>query len=147
MDVEGFLFEDSAWRWELARRDMEVSSMGQLVDRFNENYSYSAKPLAWSRNPVNPTEGTPWYGDEQVIIVPFPGRYFVKIEKAFNNLNGPHRTKLFYKAYQVPETYWLATLQLEAMFYSDERMLIALTQGITDGFYISERSSKIIVIK
>jgi hypothetical protein len=147
MDVEGFLFENAAWRWELAKVDMEVCSMGQLVERFKENYSYSAKPLAWVRDPINPTEGKPWYGDENVIIVAFPGRFFVKIEKAHREMFGPHRTKLFYKAYQVEESYWLATLQLEAMFYSDERMLIALTQGITNGFYISEYSSKIIVIK
>lgn len=147
MDLEGFQYENAPWVWSLAPVEHEVTSMGQLVDRFYENFSYSAKPLAWARNPVHPSEGTLYYSGD-VIVIPYSSNYYVVIEKAHREIFGPHRTKLLYKARQVNETYWVATLQLEAMFYSDERMLIVLTQAITDRqFYISDYSKKIIVIK
>jgi hypothetical protein len=147
MDLEGFQYENAPWVWSFQPIDYDVASMGQLVARFNENFSYSAKPLAWVRNPVRATEGTAYYQDD-VIVIPYSSNFYVLIEKAYREIFGPHRVKLLYKAYQVPETYWLATLQLCVSYYSDDDLLIALTQAITNNeFYISERSAKIIVIK
>lgn len=146
MDLQGFLFPDSPWKWQFATADYKVASLQQLLQKFEDEYNYDEKPLAFARDPVN-KEGRPYYATTtNWIVLPYRRGFYFTIER--NGMFGPHACRLYYKSWQADgEIAWVAICQVSAMWHSDERMLAAFTEAInSDELYQSPKTAATIVI-
>lgn len=148
--VQGFKFHDAAITWELQAADLKVASLQQILERFYGQFDFSDlesfNPLGWARNPEN-KDGTLFYGLSDVIVVPFRRGFYIVIEKQYRELYGPHSARLLYKGHQCEETIWVAIMQVECYFYSDDKLRELLLAAIHEkAFYQSEHTQQQIVI-
>ena len=148
-DLQGFKFFNAPMRWVLEAKEPEVTTLGQLLKRFMEEWEWGKKPLGWARNPLAP-DGTPFYGDVvDVVVAPYRKNFYVVIERAFNDLFGPHCVRVFYKSHQIKDdVVWVAICQICCMWHSDEKLQAAMIEAIDAGeLYQSEKTAAEIVYK
>ncbi len=149
IDIGGFKFADAPIRWELVPRDYEVISCLALLRKFRQEWRWFKKPIAWARNPEK--DGVPMLSQclSDVIISIYPKGFYIRIDRLGNEIFGPHPAKLYYRADQKKgEVAWVAIVQIEAMWHSDDRMLAALNHGIKNKqLWQSDQTAETYVIK
>lgn len=148
LDVGGFKFTNAPIRWELVPTPPKVTTCLKLLRKFRPEWRWFQKPIAFARNPEK--NGVPLFSTHSdVIICVYPKGYYIKIERYGNEIFGPHPCILYYRSDQAKgEIAWLAICQIEAMWHSDERMLIALNRAIKNKeLWQSETTAQTIVIK
>ena len=151
MILNGFRYNDAPHTWALVEADYEVKSIGQLLYRFYSEFDIEDpevnKPLAFSRDPQNKDQ-KPIYGPyNNVVVLPYRRNFYIVVEKKYREIYGPHCARIFYKCRQIDDVVWVAILQFEAMFYNDEAILKAVTEGIlSHGFYQSPQTRDEIVV-
>src|SRR5687768_4104023 len=128
--LQAFKYADSPIEWELAPVDSEVTSLGQLLQRFYTLFDrhdvVTFNPLAWHRNPIQ-ANGEPLYSGDNILVLYRRG-YHVRIEK--EGMFGPHPAFLYYRCQEVEDTLWLATLQISGMYYDDDLLRGEITAAI-----------------
>lgn len=149
LPVQGFRFHDAPITWELAPVEHERITLGRLLKRFYDSFDpkdiVSYRPPAFVRNPIQ-KNGEPAY-DRDVIVIPYYRGFRVVLEK--EGMFGPHPAYLYYYCEQVQgEVVWIATMQIEGMYYDDKVLLDEVTCAIRlKHFYQSPKSAEIIVVK
>jgi hypothetical protein len=146
-DLGGFKFDDAPSRWELVKAELEVTSCLRLLREFRIEARWWRKPAAWVRNPER--NGMPVYGDEDVIIAFYGRNFHITIERYGRELFGPHPCRLYYRSRQVKgEFAWVGIAQINAMWFSDEKLLAALNHEIKNKrFWQSDKTATTIVLK
>jgi hypothetical protein len=143
MIVQPFNGENCPHSWVL-EKELKVATLQELLGKFYEELDYGFYPLAWAYNPEK--EGKPMYPDQHVVVVPFRLGFRVIIDRHGRFIGGPHAAMLYYKCYQIEDVVWVATLQLEAMFFNDQAMKDALSTAITNReFFHSEKTGQTII--
>lgn len=132
-------------------RDLDLSSCGAMLDRFNNDIDSddpcTAKPLGMVLNPTGRNDQRFWqYNDVWVLV--YRNNFFVVIEKHNRYVSGPHRAMLKYKSEQTGKVFWIATLQItECMFYSQEKVSALILDAVVNKlWYLSDRSKKDLVV-
>lgn len=130
--------------------DIQLTCAGDLLDKFNSAIDpadpITAKPLASVLNPEN--KGIRYHPFEDVWLFFYRQGFRVHVIKHFRWVSGPHPCRLYYQSWQTRQIFWIATLQIEAMFYSEDAIQMNLTLAILDHqFYIADKSRKTIVSK
>ena len=147
--LHGFMYPDAPTSWVLSPAEGECISIKNLLkkfyDLFIEDEPLSYKPLAWVLDPEK--EGHRIFGSHNNhILVIYRRNFYVVIEKCFGQIQGPHAARLMYKSDHTGEAVWIGVLQIEQIFYSQERMELLLTEAIKQReFYQSPETEKIIV--
>ncbi len=146
-ELAGFRFDNAQTKWVLEDRITKVKTLKQLLDEFYTEHSDSEppyKPLGWIRDPEQ--EGRRIYGDTTtVIMAPYRRGYYIVIEKQFQLIQGPHAARLYWK-HPDGGVVWVAIMQLQCMFYSDERMQsLLLTLLESREFYQSDKTAAIVI--
>lgn len=147
IDVQGFRYPDAPGRWMLEIADEKVTSLQLLLAKFRVEWKWRrGKPLAIARDPVN-SEGKGFYDPlTNWIVMPYTGQFYFVIERKLRDLYGPHAARLYYKSYQIEQTWWVAICQLQALWHSDIKMLAALQDAVRgDELYQSEETQQTIV--
>lgn len=158
MDLRGFRFDNAPWQWSLQPADCKVASLAHLFRRWKEDVAYNSCPLLLKqpdksnayllRDPLN-ADGKPYYDPcTNWVVIAYRQNFYIVIEKQYHEMFGPHPARLFYRSYQLEdEICWVAIAQLNFMWYSDEKLLIAVREAIqAEEFYQSERTGETIVI-
>lgn len=131
-------------------KDQEYTCAGDLLDKFNgeidPNDPITAKPLG---NVLNPeTKGVRFHPFEDIWVFFYRRGYRIHVIKNVRYASGPHACRLHYRSWQTHKIYWIATLQIEAMFFSEDTVQMNLTLALLDHqLYISDRSRKDIIPK
>lgn len=145
IDLQGFRYDDSqAGRWELVR-ELEYASLQQLLKKFRQEWRWwIKKPMGWARDPERKESTCVEMG---LILVLYSKGFHVEIRR-HHNILGPHPARLFYHSHQDPALFtWVAVAQLEALWYSDERILRALNNAVRNKeFWHSDKSSQTLVV-
>lgn len=131
-------------------KDIEYTSAGDLLGRFEEDINsddpITAKPLGSVLNPER--SGIRYHPFEDLWVFFYRRGFRIHIIKHTRWATGPHACRLHYKSWQTNKIYWIATLQIEAMFYSEDAIQMNLTLALLDHqLYISDRSRKDIIPK
>lgn len=148
LDIGGFKFDDSdAARWEFLPKDLEVTTTAALLRKFRQEWRWWKNPIMFVRNPEK--EGKLIFGIHDVIVALYPKGFYIIIERYHREIYGPHAARLFYRSYQVStEVAWVAIHQLEAYWYSDERMLKVLNHAAKNRkFWHSPATASTIVLQ
>lgn len=137
------------WVLETQYRQLSLAQMLQrFYDDFDPTEPLTYDPLGVVYNPED-ANGKRFYSfdNEQVVVFAYRRGFYIVVEKHWRYMEGPHSTKLFYKCHQIKDTIWIATLQLNGMFYNEEAMLSAVILAvINQEFYQSEKSANEIVM-
>ncbi len=131
-------------------KDIEITSAGHILRRFNEDFDpedpITAKPLGSTLNPE--VGGRRIFPYEDVWIFLYRAGFRVHVIKHHRYVSGPHACRLYYRSWQTKQLFWIATLQIEAMFYSEDAIGMQLTIAILEKqFYIAPKSEKLLVAK
>lgn len=145
LDIGGFKFDAAPARWALAPADPEVITCLKLLRNFYREARWWRKPKVWARNPEK--EGVPMFGNKDIIIALYGRNFYITIER--KDLFGPHPARLFYRSYQFPKEFaWVAIVQIEGMWFGDERLLKALNYEIRNrNFYQSDETAETPVLE
>lgn len=148
--MQGFRFHDAPIEWVLAPVEPKVATLQQLLQKFYNEFDPSEpethNPLGVVRNPTD-KEGKKFYGESETIVAAYRRGFFVTIECLYREHYGPHRARLLYRSWQTGDLIWVAILQIEEFFFSDEKMLSALTRGIQEStFFQSQKTASTIII-
>lgn len=149
--LQGFRFHDAPIEWVLAPIDPKTATLQQLLQKFYAEFDPRDdeelfRPLAFVRNPVD-QELRPFYGEHEAILVAYRRSFIVTMECAYRAPYGPHAVRLLYKSWQTSELIWVAILQIEEFFFSDEKMLTALTDKISkSNFFQTPKTASTIII-
>lgn len=148
--LRGFRFEGAPFEWVLSPQEPKVATLQQLLQKFYDEFDPSEpdtyKPLGLVRNPMD-VELQPYFGNNEVIAIPYRKRFLIIVEEQFREPFGPHPARLLYKCWQTDEMIWVAILQISEFFFSDEKMLLALTLGIQESnFFQSPKTASTIII-
>lgn len=135
----------------IAEPEFRVLSKGQLLERFYTEFDPTDppgnKPIAFVYNPEIDGVRVGSFNGDQIVVVAYRKNYRVFIEKNWRYISGPHAALLYYQPWQVEGIVWVATCQVEGMFYNEETIREALTTCILQHeFYHSPKSSAEIII-
>lgn len=146
-DLGGVIHSDSPYRWVL-ERDPDVTTLGKLLikfyDLFHPDDLHPFKSLGWARDPEH--NGKRVYPESvHVIVVPYRKNFRIVIEKHFQLVMGPHFATLLYLT-ETRELLWIAGIQLEGLFWSDDQMQSVLVAALQNKeLYQSEKTANTIV--
>lgn len=77
---------------------------------------------------------------EKVWYAVMRGNFYIEIIINTRSTPGPHQTKLWFKSFTTKETFWIASLQLEAFYYNETEMQEALIKAIeAREFFMTEK--------
>lgn len=140
-----FRFSDSPLRWEFDVKGERVASLQQLLEKFYDEWQWDRKFLGWHRDDGK-TKTEQMISPER-IIAPYRKNFYIEIERAYNEIFGPHVARLLYRPWQVPgDVLWVGIIQINCMWHSDEKMKICIVAEINrKSFYQSEDTAATIV--
>lgn len=158
MDLSGFRFDSSLWRWTLEPVDLRVTSLQTLLATFTEDWKYDYHPILLRqpdgtngyliRDPAD-KNGEPYYDPlTNWIYLQYRRGFYITIERQYREIFGPHPARLFYRSWQQPgEIIWVGICQVSAMWHSDERMFKGLQESVNEGgFYQSPKTAETIIV-
>ena len=149
MKLQGFRFYDAPCQWVIEKKLERVTSIGKLLEKFYDLFTpeddVSFNPLAVAIDPEK--NGDRIFGKlGSYVLVIYRRDFYVVIEKNFSNLYGPHAAQLMYKSDQTGEPIWIAILQIEGLFYSQDKLVAYLTDAIkSQSFFQTPETSETIV--
>lgn len=148
MEIQPFRFDGSPVHWELALVDPQYTTPFKLLAKFLEEWEWGKKPLGWAYDPST-EEGRPYMDPKyKWIIAPYRKNFYISIEKAYDNIFGPHSVRLMYRSWQVKgEIVWVAICQIHGRWWNEENMQESMIAAIDAGeLYQSIKTSKQIVL-
>lgn len=105
--------------------NLPVAFLGDLLVRFYQHNHYEylpCLPIAVYLETPSPN-GMGSEGREPGWYFVYYRRFLVHIEKNYESNHGPHRARLMYKAEYAPRLHWVATLQVQEFFYSEDMLM------------------------
>lgn len=140
-----FRFAQSPLTWEFDVKGERVCSLAQLLQRFYEEWEWDRKFLGWHRD--DGKTKTEQMTSPERIIIPYRKSFYIEIERAYNEIMGPHVARLMYRPWQIDnEIIWVGILQMNCMWHSDDRLRTMITAEINrKAFYQSPDTAAMIV--
>jgi hypothetical protein len=128
--------------------DLELTSVGALLDRFNddieEHEPMTARPIGKGLNPeIKSPTGMCRAFPYEIWVYVFRRECHVRIIKNDYSVMGPHSARLYYTSWQTGQKFWLASAQIECMFYSEDQMDMRIFDLVYNKrWYVTEKARK-----
>jgi hypothetical protein len=121
-----------------------VVFLGDLLAKFYQHNYYEYAPV----QPIAVhMEAGETEGREEGWWFVYYHRFLIHIEQHYSSKWGPHIARLLYKSEYAPRIHWIATLQIQAFFFSEEELSLHLFSAIRHRrFFIAPFDAKRIVI-
>jgi len=104
-------------------------TMGALYAKFYHHNHWDTLPSPPITSDLKITKSLAQFEEDGWWII-YYGGFHVLIEKHYQSVMGPHIAKLRYKSQQTKRIFWIATLQVECFYFSEEEILTYMFTAI-----------------